>query len=179
MALEDFIQDFAKALEADGENNAPASRSTPRVPDPLLERLLRDYCHARTNHEKAVREYGADSPMAILAADMKATAKACVETRLSELPLEVLQSLSQIPEKAPELKTKLAYAKTLKQRRREEEEKAARRAREEKERNSSIANDIFLAFLLMALFTGRFGRKDILVPCFDFSQSFAEAAGTR
>lgn len=53
--------------------------------DGVLASLDRQYRYAREQHKAARREYGADSPMADIAADMEDSAWCAMQTRLMEL----------------------------------------------------------------------------------------------
>jgi hypothetical protein len=70
--------------------DAPQDRDWPLIHiylkvDPVLAQLYKQYCDARAKLDQLHRARGADDPMAEVAADMKDSAHAAVETRLLEL----------------------------------------------------------------------------------------------
>ena len=144
--------------------------------DSLLQTLLRDYAQNQSRLNAIISEHGAGSPMAELATEMRDMARVSVETRL----LELRQSHPDFFKK--DLKTQaLDSERSLEtyprlSKRKEKEDKLKReKDKAEREANADIANDTFLAFILLSLFSSRFQKSGQLVPFIDMRGSFQGA----
>lgn len=92
-SLEAIISDMIRRLDTirpDGQDTPSADDPLREIAalaatDPVLAALHKEYLEANSRHKKLVRENGADDAMAEVAADMLASARSAVQTRLIEL----------------------------------------------------------------------------------------------
>mgnify|MGYP006436272381 CR=1 FL=1 len=193
MSLNDFITALAKEDDNYGStsgffstvntfghagNNCFDLLDTTLAQDSLFQTLLKDYTQSQSRLNAIISEHGADSPMAELATEMRDMARASVETRL----LELRHSHPEFFERTTEIQesnsgVSLETSPRLRKRKEMEEKQKRDREAAEREANASIANDTFLAFLLLSLFSSRFQRTGQLVPFIDMGTSFRNVSG--
>lgn len=150
--------------------------------DAILQTLAEDYAQSQSNYNKLVEEHGADSPMAELAEEMLASARAAIETRLCELGLKMgdlaglyasahpARSRGRQAENYPQnYPRSLSDKGALKQRRAHE----LGRQKEIARQKSEIAANVLWAFVIYSMLASPYQRR----PFMEAGASFRRAAG--
>ena len=153
------------------------------IDDELLRSLYREYRQAEANLDIISVQRGSQCEMTKHAKEMRNATYAAVQTRLSELGAKAKDFYSHDKKDAcqnyqqncQDDHTSLDTSPSLKKRRMFELLKQRKRVRQKRERSSRIANDTFMAFMLLALFTGR-DRAPFSLEKINFSESFSKAS---
>lgn len=83
-SLHDVMNDLARGVGVEPDAPEDDLESFAAI-DPLYAQLHREYLQAKSQHDKLVRDNGADDPMADIAADMADSAMCARDTRFIEL----------------------------------------------------------------------------------------------
>lgn len=83
-SLHDVMNDLARGVGIEPDTAEDDLESFAAI-DPLYAQLHREYLQAKSQHDKLIRDNGADDPMAEIAAEIADSAMSARDTRLIEL----------------------------------------------------------------------------------------------